>query len=715
MSDEDRPIIRSNWPRLGCLRITFPDDGTPKSRHEDPVPLAPIISELFGSGSSIRRLEILSWPGEDQQEWILYPEATTAPSLEEQREQLENQAKPTEDLGDFGTGTSAERDEPKSVLGRVQNVCEEVLPADFGHDHCDVDFSPIEHTIRPTCRLVVRESADHSPLARKKPHSIYELVKDLNDQDLPYIFQTIITSGGKYSDYQLTQRLAVYPPNYGIGVERDFMTHIEEGPKVNLSEYYDPGAKRVQSNFDIEGTDYFTVDPDKEGGDAVKKRHKHGDRATKHARRILEGKRECLELYRGYHDTDKGLENLYRDINYYSSIALDAPDLPGFVALVPDYITHSPWEAISYANPPKIYSNPDKIAKGTEAPHVRALDISEETFVTQGSDQHRRLEKKVENFYKGRGFTVERLDTESTNSVPDLRIRKDGTTYLVEVENKGVSRPANVLTNAARAAHHGLEVIFVTKNKSAAKSLVKILRHPVKDHIESGAQLYTQSSALTLADGGKPLLPADSSSSESIWYLSHDGELWLESNNRTIASGDPETSVSEWHFETDIIPDGEAVPKDRTRIHPPFVPGKISYLKNTEVRYENAETLTLLEKNEYDANWNYTDAEGKRKRYKEAYGTFFERKTVHLPGGEIPKGELRTVFSEEFYRPQTSRKKPGDGESGRAMREHVEQKSRNNNYDHYIKDRVWRWPRGINSPDLPFVGGEGIVFDEWDD
>lgn len=86
----------------------------------------------------------------------------------------------------------------------------------------------------------------------------------------------------------------------------------------------------------------------------------------------------------------------------------------------------------------------------------------------------------------------------SADSVPDLVLQKDGQVYFGEVERSGTSQPANILTNTARAAYCDVPVYFFVADKSAARTVAKVLRDPVKAHTETGAQLYTQSKALTV-------------------------------------------------------------------------------------------------------------------------------------------------------------------------------------------------------------------------
>jgi len=135
------------------------------------------------------------------------------------------------------------------------------LPDWIGYDIADVDFAPIEQTLRPTCRLVVGKNPDLQPLSRKTPHPVIALIRDLNQQDIPYLLQTIVSlSSSKSADYELSQRLAIYPPDYGIAVEQDFINFLTDGPVADLADYYDQNIDHIRSNFDLDAHDFFKIE-----------------------------------------------------------------------------------------------------------------------------------------------------------------------------------------------------------------------------------------------------------------------------------------------------------------------------------------------------------------------------------------------------------------------------------------------------------------------
>jgi len=414
---------------------------------------------------------------------------------------------------------------------------------------------------------------------------------------------------------------------------------------------------------------------------------------------------------------------------------------------VPVYIDHSPWETVRYADPPRLLSRTEQLPSetdGADSPVRGRPSLTNETgeagetdnphLQTQGSEEHRLDESVVEEQYESRGFEVARPDTETTASVPDLIFLKNDILYLGEVERTGTSRPANILTNAARAVYYDVPVYFFVKDKSAAKTVAKILRDPVHTHTDTGARLYTLSRALTLENGGYPLLPADATVSESKWFLENDtpessagddgstvnstATLELRADGRVIASGPVTDSVATYEYETDVV-HGESVPDNRTRIHPPFVPTKLAYLSTSTIRYQrNEKEFATYEPDDYQPGWNYTDDEGKETRYKTAFGTFVENKTIPVPGGEILKQEAIPVLKRELYEPQTSRKAPPMNWAARALWKHVDKKSNNREEEagtvDKVKDRKWRWPRGVVSPDLPFAGDSSeFDLDQW--
>jgi len=106
-TNDSKPRIFSKWPRTGGIRITLPDDGDDDTRMSDPVPIEPVVNEVLEKQNGIYRVEILSWPGEDQQEWVLFPEKSTRPSKSEQEDEMSEKQ---EDLGKHGTGTTADQE-----------------------------------------------------------------------------------------------------------------------------------------------------------------------------------------------------------------------------------------------------------------------------------------------------------------------------------------------------------------------------------------------------------------------------------------------------------------------------------------------------------------------------------------------------------------------------------------------------------------------------
>ncbi|MDB9281729.1 hypothetical protein PN416_17890 [Halorubrum ezzemoulense] len=736
-TDTDDVKIYSQWPRVGCLRLRPPerDDGTPPAQSH---PLASVIRSAF-SNTKLRRLELLSWPAAPHQEWVLHPIDSTVQAQPDEDDDLDdpNQTQ----VGQFGTSTSVTHDEASAATGALESACKEQLvkPYGYGYDRCAVDLSPLEGTIRPTCRLAVRESPDLLPLAQRNPHGVVELISDLNDQDVPYLLQTIISRGGKQSDFELSQRLAVYRPNYGLATEHDFAKHLDTGERVDLSTYYDDQTNRIRSNFDLDATRYFDIDTSGDRYEAVS-RHKHDVEIIRAARRVLAGRKDCHDLYAGYHDTDKELENLYQYANYYTKIPVDKRTVRAFVALVSDSIEYSPWENVGYIDPPKLITNPVVVPttagetadpEGASPENVTQYDDEQSVrLMTQGSAEHQLNEDWVVDYFADAGWTVKQLDTEATESVPDIWIQKDEIEYFVEVEHKGTDQPANVLTNAARAAHYDMDVIFVVKKKPIAQSIAKMLREPVTDtDVHNGAQLYTMSDELTLTDGSKPVLPPDVESSQ--WYLRYqeppeaededdtdikarspsqiEPELRLETpDGEVLAAGSVDESVATWEFE-ELLCESDPSAADRTNVHGPFVPTQLAYLARSSLRYRNGDQLERLDPNEYPANWNQSDAAGKRERYKNAYETFVDRYTVAVDYTEIEKPDFIKPMNERIYKPQTSRKAPGMRESGRALWQFAERKSRDNNALDLIKNRTWRWPHDVTSPDMSFVGHSTVL------
>lgn len=220
------------------------------------------------------------------------------------------------------------------------------------------------------------------------------------------------------------------------------------------------------------------------------------------------------------------------------------------------------------------------------------------------------------------------------------------------------------------------------------------------------------------------MLP-QSAASESQWYLINDDpvagatarlELRVD-DGRALVSGPVDESVATWEYDTDVIPSGRSVPDDRTRIHPPFVPTQLAYLNQSKIRYQrDINEFALFERGDYQPGWDFTDQEGKRKRYIAAFGQFVETKLITVEEADLQRDVIISKFLDELYKPQTTRKALGQGEAGRALWHHVERKQNTTNDNSgkikKLKNQTWRWPLGIESPDLPFVGEEAVL-EQW--
>jgi hypothetical protein len=705
----------------------------PDESHTKTQPLNKIITKTFDKGVGIRRIEVLQWLSENLHTAI-FPVTSTEPTVEEAREQrtdIENIRENHQTLGSFGDASSSESDlsvtapaevtptESDQLQGAIREASKDVLPSTYHIADCAVDLWPLQQAVRPAYRLAVRKNSDYLPQAKRRPHAITALFRELRDADAAFLLQTIIEQASSQNTFTLSQRLVVYPKNYGLVTEHDFGRVITDGPQFSLSEAYnDGGHNRFLDSRSFDATEFFTVSERDDGSYQVRERTKHGETAADKARRLLRGHDECRDLYPGYHDTLTDFKRLFRDREYHTKIPVDAAALGAFLSLAPFSLPDSPFNAIGYADEPKTYES---------RVQVRSTDIETDspTYQTQGGKIHRDREDRVETSFEHAGWTVSRPDTETTGAVPDLTISKNEITQNVEVEDENLSQPANIIKNAIRGLHQDRDVIFIVGSKSDAQSVVSTLAHPMRETTANGAWLLTQSTELTLDDGGTPHLPESDRTGTSRWETTWNGRLKLLSNGEIIASGPVDEPVSSYEYDTDVI-DGSS-PSDRTAVHPPMYPPKLCLLSHVEVRYEvDTHTFAKLQPDDYDNDWNTSDQEGRRKRYRNALETFWEQKFVSVPRSrlrdgrdgttlapkEVSKQELFDRFRDEFYDPQCSRKTPGDGECGIAMPtppgddesyfSEWNDNERGINYE-FLAEHTFAWETGVMSSDLPFV------------
>jgi hypothetical protein len=342
--------------------------------------------------------------------------------------------------------------------------------------------------------------------------------------------------------------------------------------------------------------------------------------------------------------------------------------------------------------------------------------------VNTGSEGHDQLLTFAVEYFRGQGDDAW-IETQDGSSMPDGGHQpSDGTVRTIEVEFSSLSKPANPLTNYARAVAAGRPVEFVVTNRQKARRLSEILRQPWKDVTDHGAHLHTQTATVGLPTGQIPVVPAKGT--ESNWYLDARGELTLRDQTGTVlAHGPADESVCSFEYdnpryeysendESHRIVTAEGVTKAtyRTRgqlldewtlVHTPFVPGYLHCLSGVYIYYQSGDELVEFD---VQASWDRT-AETATERFRGGVREFVETYTTETAGRSMPY----STFQEEcqsLFAVRSHHDPPNKTHIGRALPDAVDVDGPSAN-ERKVRNRTLLYPRGLHSPDLPFHENSG--------
>jgi hypothetical protein len=353
--------------------------------------------------------------------------------------------------------------------------------------------------------------------------------------------------------------------------------------------------------------------------------------------------------------------------------------------------------------------------------------------VNTGSDGHDQLLSFAVEYFSGQGDDAW-IEAQDGSSMPDGGHRtSDETKRALEVEFSSLSKPANPLTNYARAIAQERPVEFVVTSKAKARRLSEILRRPWKDATDHGVHLHTQTATVHLSTGQIPVVPAKGT--ESTWYLDNEDELTLRTPTGTVLARGPATeSVATFAYdnpryeyssddESHRIVTSEGVTKTTYRtgsqlldgwtlVHAPFVAVGLHCLSGATIYYQSGEELV-----EFDAqaNWNRT-AETTTERYRRGVEEFVETYTRREAGASMRYGTFQEAC-QSLFAVRSRHDPPNKTHIGRVLPDEVEVDSPNAS-TRKVRDRALLYPLGLRSPDLPCfeeVEEDEEVEDEADD
>ncbi|SFC59564.1 hypothetical protein SAMN05444422_11198 [Halobiforma haloterrestris] len=503
--------------------------------------IAEDILEEYG----IDMLELLTWPGEVQQEYFLIghsTETTHNQSLEdldeEQDSETDTQAAAREsettldeytDVGDPDKTDTADPDEtgsenpdepngedpdenagesssaisseqpvssgddgkPDTRAQRIKEIVDDHFEGEIGTQICTIDLAPLGEMPVPTSRLLQPTNLSFDPVETSQKAATVELVKTLNEDRISFIHQCLLEPAGssKSHDFLVTARLAPFGTGHGIVTEADLEKHLAADNQYRISEYV-PGP----------ATDNWAL--------PIKPHRRYADQQSTHPSKLEQldemslrdgsieevavGCPDYRALLAGRVHNDDRYEQLF---GAYGRIPISKADLPHFFTAVPAYFEVSSFGQLTTTDEPEITTE----ELGSESPGTRqsyGLELpGDTTAVTDDSDEesdrHKELVNKRIEFLLRHGHEIVAVDQDVIDvDIPD----HDPTTtqYL-----DGESRPDIVSKTDGVVHFHEIEVANKTKPAALITNLARAAYHGHQVHIVTETRAEAKSKLWT--------------------------------------------------------------------------------------------------------------------------------------------------------------------------------------------------------------------------
>ncbi|WP_092660896.1 hypothetical protein [Halorientalis persicus] len=576
-----------------------------------------------------------------------------------------------------------------------------------------VSFAPLGASAVTTARLVNRRNRRVTAASNihQAANGFEQILTELRDE--PHLYQVLIQNQDATS-FTVSSRIALFGPRHQATTDTEISRLVNEGHSRTPSS----GVANLDlsSNLVALREYLYAADGSKP---AVPGYH---DIKVDEQQTLLElfiGHLEYQDLLRGR----IGASPIYSKLDYFPKFIVSERDLTQLIGL-PSLAHDSPWDVVPGRDPPELeLISPDEFSKPMAATarsqRANIAEAVDTRTVQDGSDEHLQAILDIIQILRERGWMAVKVEQEN-DSVPDIwALTPDGELVIVEVECQ--NGPAGLLTNIARAVHWNIDVLIVwapTADDTAyanADRSIDTVDKPFRAIDDDRTRLYNLNDELTRTDEPTPLLPPNIPECE--WWLTPEGELELVADGTVVASGPATDSIATFEYDlpayrTDgdgyIIEnaDGNAVkecaelPEGWSKIYPPFVPTRLTYLPYPTFRYlEDMELKPYVPQGDWDR-------EGHMNRYKGALREYFGAFTVKQEDEHILFDVIRP-HARQWYRQLTDRKEPADGPFG-TVTEHFEkagnpdpdESGRNRRY----QNRTWRYPRKLTSPDLPEFG-----------
>ncbi len=741
-TETEKPDNSGNGPsRWGTVRIMLSGRNDAENQLVGLQNLDDVIDYVLQPETQVDYLELLGTPGDTQYEHYLTANNTAVSSSKDRRQpktepDTENsgvqlQLSEDPDAENPTSGRSNEENEAtKAVTGTVTNALKKHCP-EVDYQTGRLDLSALTDIPVPTSRLLTLEDQTFDSVEGAENLGAIDLLIELINKQIPHLYQLLIKRGSSQSDaeYTVTVRLAVFDEEYGIATDDDLTAHLNptSSYQYNISNLF--REELITSNFELpfESLRRLATDDDSRryrinGQPIYQLDHPFAieQLATfREYKNLISGSFSCDSRYKRHFDA-------------YGHIPTNGNSIGQLACIIPAYFEHSPWDRTAVAESPNFDTSTIPSSSQTIQRFDDTLPADDQTQDPSDStsEPHRALINYIVDFLVQQGYTILAVDQDSIDadlsdpdptarsyfpggSQPDIVAKKDGDIKVFEAEIND-SNPAAYLKNLERAAHFEYPVIIVTQESDDLQKKFKQASCPFNDDATGdskyGIRLYNFSEEPLETDETIYLLPRGAT--ETKWYLSHDAELTLLVDGKSVASGDPEAPLDTISYSTPrcrkeggeyvvVSASGEhlgtyhskpALLAEFTPIKHPFVPTQITYLDHIELRYKDTSTNQLAQ---YYTNpmWAREHRDKPGRRHKASRNKFINTHTTKVDGETLFIPDVRK-HHRPWHTAQTPLDPPRENWFARDIQSEFEA-SDTDSRDRELVDRTWLYPPSL--------------------
>jgi len=553
------PLGTGQW-----VRIIFPGATDPEVKIDKPRGglLSNALETLFDEYFSIKTVEVVTYPGHYQQEYLIrgHPYDPASP--------LYDKDILLEALDTIQTWEELKASDLEISTLYTAIAIKENIPGRFGVEIVTVDPGPLGILPTRTSRLV-SSTTDPITLETKPPKSPFAAHIDaLLSESTPHMARTIIDNHDSSGTYLLEQQLARFRRANHCLYPRDVVTGLQESITDTLGAVYD--ATELRSNYDAtELRSNYDATELRSNYDATELRSNwelreeyddisnadpsglvgtHRRLQTYNFEKPLSEKQQALQQIVGDAEYDRlhgrcsdatQLAKAYETLDVTPTLTVDSTTLTGFLGLVPGY-DFGRWNSgryIELSQPVLETQLTLRAATGSDhdltrdrrlfSPPTNVAEQIEEVKLLFQRDQQL-LEQTIQAFEE----YGDDLSTECQPYAAFNRETPDGEVEPIIVVTEETLIPGDLIATIENAPHKTATII--TDTKATAHKVHDLLRQPYAKAHASQTVLYPQGTRYWLCSGGVAVLPADTT---LRWILAPDGTLRLCADDFDIIAG----------------------------------------------------------------------------------------------------------------------------------------------------------------------------------